>query len=686
MDHRLKNILKCLSGCLFIVSTILFLCCETVHADSQPSTYNDFYDNDSKELGDEVIKNSNGDLYVTDVINSYIDPKTCKVSTNDVITLSNQSKTNLITIKSIAIRPYIKDVDVGVWKLINVADGSVLFSGKVNDICYPDFKIRNSDSNGGLTDQAKISIEVNLKGDEAIKLANTKPSYFEYAYESEPLSAKAVLKNGILTFYYDQLSHISEGTVYKIDSYGNRSWQNAKDSTTKVVFDNTFAYFKPSTCSNWFNGFSKLTQVDNTNNLNNSNISTLEFMFYGCSGLNKVDVAPLMNLGNKVKSTECMFFHCCNIQHLNLENWDVSKIENMRSMFAECYLLSEAKVDLWNTSNCKNFGGVFCGCRCIASFPVENWNTSSATQLHWIFFDCNNLKKVDLSKWNTSICTTFDQMFAMCYSLVEAKGLNCWNTSKVTDMSGMFRQCVELPSLNLSSWNTYKVSSFTADVYGEEHGMFLSCNKLKTIIASDSFNAGNASRYTNMFLFCEVLMGGCGTRYSSSHIGKEYARIDRPGSPGYFTSSNIDEQNSLKKFAEIDQSDSSSLDPSSFDTSCFDQSSLGFYDNYLLSQTSTISNDEINSFKSKYQEFGNKDNEENFDVTTSAETKCNLTYLADEKVEEHNKSDTTADKLKSVSTKTGHSIMLISFLVVIIFVAVAVCGIKIKQKYKVKDS
>jgi hypothetical protein len=38
-----------------------------------------------------------------------------------------------------------------------------------------------------------------------------------------------------------------------------------------------------------------------------------------------------------------------------------------------------------------------------------------------------------------------------------------------------------------------------------------------------------------MFSNCLALVGGNGTPYDSTHTDKTYARIDRPGTPGYFT-------------------------------------------------------------------------------------------------------------------------------------------------------
>jgi len=38
-----------------------------------------------------------------------------------------------------------------------------------------------------------------------------------------------------------------------------------------------------------------------------------------------------------------------------------------------------------------------------------------------------------------------------------------------------------------------------------------------------------------MFNGCTSLVGGNGTTYNSSHTDATYARIDRAGTPGYFT-------------------------------------------------------------------------------------------------------------------------------------------------------
>ena len=65
--------------------------------------------------------------------------------------------------------------------------------------------------------------------------------------------------------------------------------------------------------------------------------------------------------------------------------------------------------------------------------------------------------------------------------------------------------------------------------------MFAGCGKLKTIYANENFCYFGTDKL--MFNGCTSLVGGKGTKFDSSHIDREYARIDQGAfNPGYFTS------------------------------------------------------------------------------------------------------------------------------------------------------
>jgi hypothetical protein len=55
------------------------------------------------------------------------------------------------------------------------------------------------------------------------------------------------------------------------------------------------------------------------------------------------------------------------------------------------------------------------------------------------------------------------------------------------------------------------------------------------IYVGDDWNLANVINSEAMFFGCDLLVGSNGTAYSPDRIDAEYARIDKPGRPGYFT-------------------------------------------------------------------------------------------------------------------------------------------------------
>ena len=92
----------------------------------------------------------------------------------------------------------------------------------------------------------------------------------------------------------------------------------------------------------------------------------------------------------------------------------------------------------------------------------------------------------------------------------------------------MFRGCINLTTIDLSGWDTSKVTDM--------HIMFENCYGLNTIYVSDKWSTESVTDSTNMFNNCSILVGGSGTTYDVNYIDKTYARVDGgTSSPGYFT-------------------------------------------------------------------------------------------------------------------------------------------------------
>ena len=113
-------------------------------------------------------------------------------------------------------------------------------------------------------------------------------------------------------------------------------------------------------------------------------------------------------------------------------------------------------------------------------------------------------------------------LFAGCTSL----NTKLVSTRNVTNMYGMFEGST-VASLNLSDWNTSNVTNM--------QNMFKDCTNL-TKITADEFDTSKVTDGRAMFLNCTSLVGGSGTVYSSNNTGLDYAKVDSPSSPGYFTS------------------------------------------------------------------------------------------------------------------------------------------------------
>ena len=98
-------------------------------------------------------------------------------------------------------------------------------------------------------------------------------------------------------------------------------------------------------------------------------------------------------------------------------------------------------------------------------------------------------------------------------------------------MSSLFEGCSGLTTLDLSSYNTEKVTNM--------RNMFYNCINMTTIYVGDSWSTAAVSSSNDMFRYCTKLVGGMGTTYDANHVTRAYAHIDGgPSDPGYFTDIN----------------------------------------------------------------------------------------------------------------------------------------------------
>ena len=87
-----------------------------------------------------------------------------------------------------------------------------------------------------------------------------------------------------------------------------------------------------------------------------------------------------------------------------------------------------------------------------------------------MFSGCASLTNINLSNFNTQKVTNMEYMFSGCTSLTNIN-LSNFNTQKVTNMECMFKGCSSLTDINLSNFNTQNVTNMRS--------MFSGCSSLK---------------------------------------------------------------------------------------------------------------------------------------------------------------------------------------------------------------
>ena len=259
-----------------------------------------------------------------------------------------------------------------------------------------------------------------------------------------------------LTFYYDDQRATRTGKSWGIEETKKEgdatfpawagTFEVAESTTTRVVFDASFRYFRPTTTARWF---------------------------YRCEALKQIEGLEYLNT-SEVKDMSSMFAYCNMLTSLDLKNFNTQNVTNMGGMFYGCAALTSLDLKNFNTQNVTNMGGMFSGCTSLTSLDLKNFNTKNVTDMNCMFSGCTSLTSLDLKNFNTKNVTDMGGMFLNCAALTSLD-LKNFNTKNVTDMSWMFSDCAALTTIN----------SNTTWQCPESEEMFAYCTKLKGAVAYD---------------------------------------------------------------------------------------------------------------------------------------------------------------------------------------------------------
>ena len=401
---------------------------------------------------------------------------------------------------------------------------------------------------------------------------------------------------------------------------GDTEFLSINSKCEHVVFDPSFVDVTQSSLSHWFDGMTNLKDIAGLQYLNTTEAQKMTSMFAGCSSLTELDLRQfdLFKTDNACK----MFYGCTNLKTIYSDNdWSYLNVENTDQMFTGCTSLvggngtaydetrtgiEYANIDrnakkgyfsrsadplyvIWcedngtiyftYTDQLYNVGDSYDGhtisvahnmtelpndilhryssyvreiCTTIvfdesmrnvkptnlSSFfkdyenltgieGLQNLNTSEVTSMDSLFYRCMRLGNIDVSHFDTRKVTDMTAMFAGCEDLNSISGLRMLNTSNVTSMESMFANCSSLKELDVNNFDTGKVTVMKE--------MFKGCSKLLRISCDNDWRReGVEIESSDMFLDCSQLLVG----YDAGKLDINYAHPYAEDDFGYFLAGN----------------------------------------------------------------------------------------------------------------------------------------------------
>lgn len=313
-------------------------------------------------------------------------------------------------------------------------------------------------------------------------------------------------------------------------------------------------------------------------NFDTNKVEDMTQMFYNTN--NGINVLDLSSFDTRSLKTARSMFEASNFTKINVSGWRNDALTDMFEMFASMYELTEINIsnfrtnnvtdmsgtfkddhklrllDLssFNTNKVKSMASLFSGLYKVTNINLSSFDTSNVEDMRYMFYACAELASLNLNNFNTSKVTDMRNMFVSLN--IPSLDLSSFNTARVTNMENMFKNMMNLTNLNLSSFDTSNVtnmngmftssmrtsirsildlSSFNTNNLIQAKEMFYNMN-VKTIYVSPNFNVNNVTNSHYMMNGLQYIVGGNGTTFSNSNPkDKTYARIDAPGTPGYFT-------------------------------------------------------------------------------------------------------------------------------------------------------
>lgn len=142
---------------------------------------------------------------------------------------------------------------------------------------------------------------------------------------------QAMLKDSVLTFFYDGFEHNEDGYFLVSPNYPTQLYYTRRNEVKHAVFGPSIAEARMGSCKCLFAGLNKLESISGWEYLNTSETISFESMFEGCSMLKKLDLSTLDT--QRAENMDYMIYNCTALDTLVLGNFDMTDIRDTKYMF-----------------------------------------------------------------------------------------------------------------------------------------------------------------------------------------------------------------------------------------------------------------------------------------------------------------------------------------------------------------
>lgn len=313
------------------------------------------------------------------------------------------------------------------------------------------------------------------------------------------------------TFYY----------CSSLQSLGTGKWTLPKVTDIAFAFNNCPALTTLDTgnwtlesvinMTHAFDGCSSLTTL-NTAGWQLGNVTNMSYAFRNCSNLVTIDTSSWDT--HSVKDMSYLFSGCASLNKLVLSGWDVSAVTTMAGMFHDCLSLTALDIDGWTTTSLQSLSSTFEGCTGLTVLELGNWDTSKVTSMSSAFAGCTSLFRIGADHWDLNAVTSMQSTFDGCSALYDIN-TSGWAMPKVISIRYLFRNCSSLTTLETGSWDFSRVAS--TGQYGAQE-VFNGCSSLTTLQGMGNWNLSYPTSLADMFTDCKSLRELDVSNWNSSKV------------------------------------------------------------------------------------------------------------------------------------------------------------------------